>query len=319
MKTNSEQTTGKSASSFCFSFGSSFVIYFCSLSVSFVNLFVRVLKTGGILTAAVICNLLLGCSSTKVAYNLADDYIVWQADDYFDLDSTQKKNIRTESRAGLEHLRKDSFTKFSSFLLETRDLLAKNQSSPKQLEAQLAERAEALHTLVNESLVSLAPHVSTMADDLTLENWKHFRKEFDKKTANLTTKGFNPNKYVEKLKDWIPLTKNQTMDLVRWLKENPLPYDLLIANRRHLLSVFEKESDLATGQLNKEKIRNTISRWSEIYQAQQLPEYKSAMEEHRKSWFRALAEMTYTTEQKRKFVSRLEERAEDLSSLAGRE
>ncbi len=260
--------------------------------------------------------LMTGCSSSKLAYQWADDYIVWQADDYFDLNSEQKKQVRTETKAGLDHLRKESFAKFSDFLLETRDRLAQGQADPARLEAQLQDRAQRLQNIFDQSMASLAPFAKTASSDLTLKNWQNFRKEFETKTSELEKKGFDAEKYVDRLKNWMPLNNQQTKSLVQWLKENPFPYAQRLANRRHLLAVFEKQSGLEQNQLEPERVQKTIEAWPSLYQNQQLPEYTAALAAHRSRWLKQLAQLTYTDSQKKIFIGNLEDRARDLKKMS---
>jgi hypothetical protein len=59
-----------------------------------------------------------GCSSTRLLYNQLDWLMVWYLDDYFDLDSDQKDELRTIVDANIEWHRATQLPRYAAFLRE---------------------------------------------------------------------------------------------------------------------------------------------------------------------------------------------------------
>ena len=64
--------------------------------------------------------LLAGCSMVRIGYPQLDTIVAWVADDYFDLDSQQKRDLRTRFARFQEWHRYEQLPEYSAFLSEAK-------------------------------------------------------------------------------------------------------------------------------------------------------------------------------------------------------
>ncbi len=262
------------------------------------------------------------CSKTKVAFEWADNFIVWQADDFFDINGEQKKLVKGEARQALETLRAQQFHKYAKVLENGHQNFA-TAASADEIHSTLEKVRADILPLMDEALVSFAPHAVNVVDGITPDNWSYFHSHFLKKIAKDRDKGFDSDQYLDRIDKWISISRAQRAELRDWLNANPYPTELSLKNREHLLATFEQISEikLVDGKVDPEsftisKIKNTVLNWPSTYKSAMLPEFANAREQHRQLWYKKLATLTWGESQRQGFLKKISELAQDLVSLA---
>jgi hypothetical protein len=118
-----------------------------------------------------LCLLLLGCS-TRVVYYWLDVAIVWQLDDYFSLDRSQKRLLGNEVKGLMAWHRQYEVPRYANDL----DALAKAVVSPMS-PAQVSLHLEAAQQSLTRTLENTVPRAVRLARTLTEEQVAMFMKE----------------------------------------------------------------------------------------------------------------------------------------------
>lgn len=118
-----------------------------------------------------LCLLLLGCS-TRVVYYWLDVAIVWQLDDYFSLDRSQKRLLGNEVKGLMAWHRQYEVPRYADDL----DALAKAVVSPMS-PAQVSLHLEAAQQSLTRTLENTVPRAVRLARTLTEEQVALFMKE----------------------------------------------------------------------------------------------------------------------------------------------
>jgi transcriptional regulator with XRE-family HTH domain len=118
-----------------------------------------------------LCLLLLGCS-TRVVYYWLDVGIVWQLDDYFSLDRSQKRLLGNEVKGLMAWHRQYEVPRYADDL----DALAKAVVSPMS-PAQVSLHLEAAQQSLTRTLENTVPRAVRLARTLTEEQVAMFMKD----------------------------------------------------------------------------------------------------------------------------------------------
>ncbi|UVT17703.1 MAG: hypothetical protein H8K04_09325 [Nitrospira sp.] len=164
---------------------------------------------------------LAGCSFTTTAYRFADRIILWKADHYFDLNSTQRHELAERLTPLLDKHRHEALPQYEAFLQEVRQRVERGLTGPDIDWAYAAYdrlRADLFERVVADSGALLASvdarQVRTFESALQKDNAKTARlvqvseSERLKKRAQTT---------LELVKDWLgTLTKEQQAQIREW-------------------------------------------------------------------------------------------------------
>ncbi len=184
------------------------------------------------------------CSRIDVATSFADIYITNQLDKYFDINSLQSQFTRQNLKKDIMSIRHILFPKaadeLEKVLKETEGIKTWNRNLILAHEKTMKEIFYNALRVFEHSAVGLAFQLS---DD----QLKSFRKEFNKKTEDIQDLVDDPGKSREKRYDklrkyiegWIGnLTLEQKKDLRNFCQLNVFPYREQIKNREKLVNDF---------------------------------------------------------------------------------
>ncbi|MGL6048941.1 MAG: DUF6279 family lipoprotein, partial [Aeromonas salmonicida] len=118
-----------------------------------------------------LCLLLVGCS-TRVVYYWLDVAIVWQLDDYFSLDSSQKRLLDHEVKGLMAWHRQHEVPRYADDL----DALAKAVASPMS-PAQVSRHLDAAQQSLTRTLENTVPRAVRLARTLTEDQVAMFMKD----------------------------------------------------------------------------------------------------------------------------------------------
>jgi len=262
---------------------------------------------------------LLGCSRLDIAVNWADTYIVSQADDYFDLNSAQSKELKNEVQQDIRKVRKELFPKWARSLRE----LEKETHTP------LTE--EGFHKYFQESLEegrTLQPYFAeTAAKFITQarpEQLEHFEKAIRKKNVEDEKKVQNGQqardesrkKYLRWTEMWInSLTKDQEQLLNRHLAEHPFPLEKQIQNKNHALEKF------TAARLSPETLRSFVRDYVQDRGQYNDPDYQLAIKNYQSDLEKFVYQLALSLndKQKKALSENLLEKASALEKLAAKD
>ena len=188
------------------------------------------------------CMLITACSQTKIAVQWADTFLAWEINDTFDLDSTQKKQVRPEIDEALRVTKKELFPEYSRVLLAGKLALEKSTTLA-EAEKTVASLSEQLNGLIKSTLKKVKPQILKISDQIEIKNWEEFKDEYQDRTEDLAEKkGDYNDKFKSRMEDWVgALHSTQIKSIEDFKRINPFPSAERIANRTGALEKFEKK------------------------------------------------------------------------------
>ena len=121
-----------------------------------------------------------GCSAVRVVYNQADTLLSWMADDYFDLDHTQKQDLNTRLAPLLIWHRREQLPEYARYLGEIKQRAQRPVTRDDAL--WLIEGAKArLRVIASKG----TPDAAELLSALTPENIKKFQEAQSQMSAGL--------------------------------------------------------------------------------------------------------------------------------------
>ncbi|MBC7372222.1 MAG: hypothetical protein H7326_11690 [Bdellovibrionaceae bacterium] len=267
-------------------------------------------------------SLLIGCSRLDVAVNWADTYIASSVDDYFDISSSQSKELKLDLKRDIARLRKEQFPKWASQLRE--------------LETQFAPGAaklssEKFHTFFKETLDAgraLGPYFAAttvkFVTTATSEQLEHFEKTVREKNVEDHEKIQNSKKarqearkkYLRWTDLWIDsLTDDQDKLLDIHLDANPFPLEQQLTNKLFVLDQF------STARKTPEKLKTFVTDFAVDRNRFNSAAFQKAMDTYQQELEKFVYQLlqTLTEKQKKHFRENLTEKAEALEKLAAKE
>lgn len=125
-----------------------------------------------LLTGLLICLLLSGCSSTRLAYNQASWWAPWVARDYIPLDSSQRSLLRSQVNTLRDWHCESEIPRYSDWLEQRRQDLGNARPGEAQLQLWLDELLAAYQTTTSRLLAPAAELLATL-DDEQVERLQH--------------------------------------------------------------------------------------------------------------------------------------------------
>lgn len=146
-----------------------------------------------------------GCSSVTLAYQQLPLLAGLWADNYLDLDSAQRTQLKTQLQSWQAWHRREELPQLQSLLRQAQASMDDGVTQDELLALERGARASA-----ERSLQHAAPLVAPLLAGLKPEQWQHLQKEMDEKTAEWrekqTGKGApaeRGKRYVNNLERWL--------------------------------------------------------------------------------------------------------------------
>jgi hypothetical protein len=128
-----------------------------------------------LLCVLVLASLLGGCSAIRTVYNQAEHMLAWRADDYFDLDDSQKRLLRTRFERVHAWHRATQLRSYAS-LLEAADRRLSEGPGMSDVRWALGEIGEHSRKLLLHSHRDIAQLLATLSD----QQVAHARRRFER-------------------------------------------------------------------------------------------------------------------------------------------
>jgi hypothetical protein len=148
---------------------------------------------------------LIGCSSLTLAYNQMPMLAGLWADNYLDLDSTQRARLKEQLQAWQAWHRREELPQWIALLRQAHAALDDGVTRDELLALERGARASA-----ERCLQHAAPLAAPLLAGLQPEHWQHLQKKMDEKTAEWRDKHAGSGGPKER-------AKRYTNNLERWL------------------------------------------------------------------------------------------------------
>jgi len=255
----------------------------------------------------------LGCNRISFVLYWADTLAVSSLNDYFDLNSSEEKQLKKEINQIITEVKSTEF-KLTVDLLNKIKMDIKNDSiEVKKIENYELEFDKIIESLSLKTKTIFVNRIQTQQP----KGFEKFDAEFAARMKK-SVKRFDKSKiYDQDLKSldrWVDnslgfLTPNQQIWLKKEIKENPSPQLLRVQSRQ---AVFDKFKSLRNDSI---KLNQFLNQYFENWESEQTVEYISARNEYRKklrSWIvRILNDKN--ANQKENLIKTIDKLIKDLS------
>lgn len=263
-----------------------------------------------------ILNLTVACSRSEVMVRFFDTVAVSKTDDYFDLSSQQRDELKKDIQSDVEKARKEFFPEVAKSLRKIEHEVQKDKLDAAFVSARFSEFQnyfKKVSSYFTDSSVKLV---------LTLEpaQFEHFSQEIHKdiKDSNDEEQASRDahKRYRRSLEFWVGgLSADQKEKLRQFLVQHPYPAKLQNENKEHVLKQFLE------ARKNPDTLKKFVRDFYQNYESLRLPAFTQALENHKNAFQKFLVEElwpTFTKTQRRTLRDNLLARAEELEKIAQR-
>lgn len=254
----------------------------------------------------------ISCSRLDIAAKFAGTYVVYKADDYFDLNSTQKNWLRAEFEKDFLKIKNQIIPNVS---VELSRLSEKVQEKKVFNDQDLLIEFEKLNDFFYESIKLFSKSAINFAGQLSPEQIKYFQNKFEEGLLDFK-KNYSQKSYSKKLKssfnNWFDdLTDSQEENIEEFVLNNPLPIEQIISQRKKL------NSDFREAYLRDEKRDVFIGKLFNDYNSLLEKNYKDARKERNNKLIKLVVKVlnTMTEEQRLDLSNALKLKAEQLVKI----
>lgn len=263
---------------------------------------------------------IVSCTRLDIAVSWADTYIVSQVDDYFDITSTQSKDLKASLKKDIAKVRTEQFMiwaaelrRFEKDLSEDRldeqtfhDYFVKTLETSKKIQPYFSDTAV---KFISSASPAQLEHFERTLRKKNIENEKKIQ---DGKKARYETR----KKYLRWVDMWVDsLTKDQEQLLNQHLTDVPFPALAQIKNRNYTLEKFHE------ARKSPEGLKNFVRNYYNNKYQYADPEYRQALQNYQteleKFMFSLIKSMN--DKQKKHLSENLTEKASSLERLAAKE
>ncbi|WII73638.1 DUF6279 family lipoprotein [Bdellovibrio sp. 22V] len=275
------------------------------------------IKTIFLICASLFC--FSACSRLDLAVNWADTFLAAKVDDYFDISSEQKKELKKYLQADFKRLKNE-------LLPQWMDEISKFKSDVAQ-GSLTKNRVELYFNTVMKNVSSFTGHFSETAvsfmASVDSNQLNHFNKAFRDKAKEDHEKISDTQKYRNNLRDKYykyfemflgDLTAEQKNLIEKHLNETPYPAALKLKNKEHVFQTFLKERG------SPEQIALFVKNYSAHPEQYSLPEYKQAYQQYQQSLEKLVVQVltSLNANQKAELLNNLSEKLAQLERIRKR-
>ncbi|MGZ8197359.1 MAG: DUF6279 family lipoprotein [Burkholderiales bacterium] len=268
---------------------------------------------------------LVSCSFTRFAYNQADTFAAWMADDYFDLTGIQKTEFENRFAKFYAWHRQEQLPEYAQFMRTARSKVQDGLTAPEVLwfvdgirtryramAAQAAPEAAAL-------LATLTP---AQVDNLQRRWEKDNRKYVKEHKLNGTLEErqeFEAKRIAKQFKEWLaPLHAEQEQRVMAAVREMPdvsrERYEERVRRQKDFLNLLAQRNE------DRQRFQARLTDWLTKWDRNRSAEYQKRLDtvwQKRAELFAAL-ERSFTADQRATSLQRMATYAEDFAHLARR-
>jgi hypothetical protein len=262
--------------------------------------------------------LLASCTAMRMAYDNADTFLRWKANNYVELRGAQSDELDKRIDAFLDWHRAKALPQYSRIALDASRRIGKGLSQEDLVwgyDSFVAEAREGLH--------AAAERIAPMLDRLDAQQLAHLEQRFaeeNRKFARENLRGSEKDRRkrrakrtADRLEEWVGKLSPAQLERVRQYAERaPLMDELRDRDRKRLQAELLAMLRARQAQKRLPDAAANLDRGRE-------PAYAAASEAHRKEYFSLLLDLDrmLTPEQRAKATGRLHSFADDFAALAG--
>lgn len=254
------------------------------------------------------------CNRSTVLFNVIDTAAVSKADDYFDLSSKQKTELKKDLRQDLDSAKKEMLPEVA---LKLRSLAPEVEKPVLNSELMIAELSE-FQNYIKKISRYFSRTATKFALTLSSDQVSHFaaevREEIEDREDLEDAREDVEKRYRRSIEFWIGgISKNQREQISHFLNVHPFPTALENKSREHVLKQFIEASKTP------ESMTKFMEAFTTDYETVRLPAYKEALNAHKKEFQKFLVHdfwKTVDSTQKKRFKENLLNRAEELEKIA---
>jgi hypothetical protein len=261
--------------------------------------------------------LLSSCSVSRMAYDNADLFLRWQANNYFDFRGEQSEELDRNLAAFLAWHRARALPQYARLGEEAAARLSRGIKRE-----DLEWSYDAVRAQIREALGAAAGEAAGLLDRLGPEQVDHFEQrlaEENRKFAKEQVQGTVEERHkrrvkrnLERLEEWFgPLDDAQAARVQRYSERAPLSAGLRERDRKR------RQAELVA-MLRAREARQRLAQWAQDWEGGREPAYAEASRATRAEYFDLLLDLdrTLATEQREHAVQRLKRFAGLFESLS---
>ena len=269
------------------------------------------------LTLAIV--FLFSCSSTKLAYNYADFFVLNWFESYIDLNESQRSDFKKRVEIFFVWHRKSELPKVILFL---EDIKFRYKGGLKKEDISwISDQSKTfLDRILNHIDEDLAAVLFTISDSQVLQAKEAMLEKEDDwliKQSKMTSDELHFHvlkRLYEFLEDWMGnLEAHQKKQIAAWIKTDPNWILIKLRNREKF------QNDLIDILKYKHSLKDNIYSWIRYPSSHWTQEYKKNIKDKKKEW----EEITFKIDtnslprQRKRFIIKLDELIEDFRDIAG--
>ena len=269
------------------------------------------------LTLAIV--FLFSCSSTKLAYNYADFFVLNWFESYIDLNESQRSDFKKRVEIFFVWHRKSELPKVILFL---EDIKFRYKGGLKKEDISwISDQSKTfLGRILNHIDEDLAAILLTISDSQVLQAKEAMLEKEDDwliKQSKMTSDELHFHvlkRLYEFLEDWMGnLEAHQKKQIAAWIKTDPNWILIKLRNREKF------QNDLIDILKYKHSLKDNIYSWIRYPSSRWTQEYKKNIKDKKREW----EEITFKIDsnslprQRKHFIIKLDELIEDFRDIAG--
>ncbi|MNJ98609.1 hypothetical protein D3C87_163760 [compost metagenome] len=257
------------------------------------------------------------CSRLDMAFKSADMFLAFRVDDYFDISSQQKKDLKANFKKDLERLKKESLPELSAQLKRVDQDLERNALN----EERLTELVKYSMTTMEEVLSQFSGTTQAFVGSLKPEQFIYFEKASEKKLAEERETVRDQGDFLKKGRKtyarWLEmffgdLTRDQKALLDQHLMKTTYFYELKIKNKESFLKKIK------AGKNSPEMQKQLVISYYSDKGSQDIPEFSQGQKQFEKDLEIFLSQLiqSLSPSQKAKLKANILDKARQLDRLA---
>ena len=269
------------------------------------------------LTLAIV--FLFSCSSTKLAYNYADFFVLNWFESYIDLNESQRSDFKKRVEIFFVWHRKSELPKVILFL---KDIKFRYKGGLKKEDISwISDQSKTfLGRILNHIDEDLVAILLTISDSQVLQAKEAMLEKEDDwliKQSKMTSDELHSHilkRLYEFLEDWMGnLEAHQRKQIAAWIKADPNWISIKLRNREKF------QNDLIDILKYKHSLKDNIYSWIRYPSSHWTQEYKKNIKDKKKEW----EEITFKIDsnslphQRKRVIIKLDELIEDFRDIAG--
>jgi hypothetical protein len=278
---------------------------------------------GGLLV--VLAAVLAACSFTQFAYNQADTFATWTADDYFDLTGTQKTDFQERFGRFYTWHRAEQFPEYAQFMRTARPKVADGLAGDEVLWF-----VDGIRNRYRAMVRYAAPDAAALLVTLTPAQIENLKRHWDKDNRKYVKQHkldgtleerqeVEAKRIVKQFKEWLtPLNSEQEQRVVAMARDIPdlgrARYEERVRRQKEFLQVLEHRNG------DPQRFQARLTEWLVSWERGRTAEYQKALDtvwQKRAALF-ANVERSLTAEQRATSLQRMASYADDFVQLARR-